>query len=127
MQVLATSTCNPQAPNYPNPNPHSPHTVQPTSAPNSPNPSLSISSCASLECRLRGALDVVYVLSDTLVIVLQLWNVSTWWGDEQVVLAGGFCFQFVDRIAGGTFNIAQPAWVYVWIYEVGLRALGFKL
>ena len=35
----------------------------------------------------------------------------------QVVLAGGFCFQMVDRLAGGTFNIAQPAWVYVWVYE----------
>ena len=35
----------------------------------------------------------------------------------QVVLAGGFCFQVVDRMAGGTFNIAQPAWVYVWVYE----------
>jgi len=35
----------------------------------------------------------------------------------QVVLAGGFCFQILDRLAGGSFNIGQPAWVYSWVYE----------
>eukprot|EP00960_Hanusia_phi_P028456 747419-Hanusia_phi.AAC.7 len=35
----------------------------------------------------------------------------------QVVLAGGFCFMVVDRLAAGTLNINQPAWVYTIFYE----------
>merc|ERR1712188_43516 len=35
----------------------------------------------------------------------------------QVILAGSFAFDIVDRLSGGTLNVAPPWWVNEWIVE----------
>lgn len=69
-----------------------------------------------LFCSFVGSFSVVHLIqTDLKGLSSHLINADH--NAVQVVLAGGFAFQIVDRLAGGTFNIAQPQWVYIWVYE----------